>query len=193
MNDMQQFFAQMRKLYPNLTEKATVTAVDSANCACTVKPLNNPNSKVEEVQFRARMGGQDGVIIVPKVGSDVNIIYINNNAADAFIIHTSEVEEVWIDVGGMKQIIKNGQLYQNTETETEKAMLGNSTKIAMQDMNARIDALYNVLKLPAFYAAILASAGDGGASYKSLLEGSFLAVPPAPPLDNILSTKINVG
>jgi hypothetical protein len=193
MNEIQQYFDAMQGKIPATHQKATVKTVDKEGRCCVVQPYSNPESLIQEVQFRSRLGAKDGVIIVPKEGSDVIIAYINNNPADAFIVETSEVEELYIEIGGFKLMIKNNQLYENTADETQKAVLGNVLKNDVTALNGRVNALFALLQNPAFVAAILLSVTDASASYNSLIQTVLQSAPQPPTFNGILSQKINVG
>lgn len=182
MNELKVLFSQAKNRLATIA-KAQVTTIDRAKLTCTVQPYDG-SAEVTEVQFRAKLGANDGFIIIPKLNSDVLIGFINGDSADAFIIETSEIEEIYIEVGGMKLVIKDGKLYMNTDSLTsEQAVKGTTLKAQLQTMEQRIDALFTAIQS----SAVVPS--DGGAAFKTNMIAVLATAPPAPQFD-ILSDKI---
>lgn len=175
---------------PIVIIKGKVISVNRNECTCTVQPLNEDDAEITNVQFRAVVSDDNtqGVIIVPKQHSAVTVGFLYNNPADAMILKYSDFEDMWIKKGDNIFSVSDG-VYINTADKTKKALIGPPTKDVLDKSIQRIDAIYTLLQLPAFYTTILAAVGDGGASYNTLLQTTFQPVPPSPSTANILSTK----
>lgn len=75
---------------PNQVVTGTVTAVNEDRLTCDVAPHDEG---ADHVQVRLRSvldGGQDGFVIIPKVGSDVTLLLLDEDTA--LVIQYSAVE-----------------------------------------------------------------------------------------------------
>lgn len=87
------------KLY---CELATVDSVDKKSR--TIKCTTYNDDSLIEVQMQSVVDGDDGVLIVPEVGSDVILGFLDKN--NSFVILYSKIDEVLIDV--KNNIVING-------------------------------------------------------------------------------------
>lgn len=69
----------------------TVAKVDEGKRTCDVQPVNG-DAQIFGVRLQAELNRSDGFVMVPKVGSDVVVTFINN--LTGYIALTSEIDHI---------------------------------------------------------------------------------------------------
>jgi hypothetical protein len=127
-----------------------VTEVDSDKRTCTVE-LRNGNADLTDVRFQAEQSLDTGVVLIPKIGSDVIVAYLDDD--EAYIAKTSKLSQVEIITEG--DILLNGDDY------------GGLIKI--NELKTQIDKNTNLLKqIQNVFKSWVAVPSDGGAALKAL-------------------------
>jgi hypothetical protein len=96
MNGVNDYVERMvKRSVPNQVVLAKVENVDAEGYACEVSIEGRPNRL--KVRIRSVIdGSQEGVLILPKVGSFVLVGLINNNPNSNYIVSFSEVDDIWL-------------------------------------------------------------------------------------------------
>lgn len=148
-----------------ITLDGEVTAVDESDYTCTVKLANG--LELTPVQLKALKGASDTVVVVPQVGSDVQVINIGNpdwmviscDVVDKVIIKAAvkvqiDCEDVVINGGSNNGLVIVGDLVQKLNA-------------IEQDVNNLKTALQTALTTPA------SEPGNGASSvFQQVLNGA---------------------
>jgi len=88
---------------------AKVLSVDETARSCEVEyPQGGTDS---EVRLQAKMEITEGIVLIPKVNSDVLIGYLSENVA--FVISTAEIDKVIITIGNSELKIESSTITMN--------------------------------------------------------------------------------
>lgn len=111
----------------DITLDGEVTAVDESDYTCTVKLANE--LELTPVQLKALKGASDTVVVVPQVGSDVQVINIGDpdwmviscDVVDKVIIKAAtkvqlDCDDVVLNGGGNNGLVIVGQVQENLDT-----------------------------------------------------------------------------
>jgi hypothetical protein len=86
-----------------------VISVDKANASCDIEPLNGDADKFD-VRLTAQLGNANGFVVYPKVGSFVIFTSVDNNPNLSFVSLFSEIDEIIINNGINKGMVKAPEL-----------------------------------------------------------------------------------
>lgn len=77
---------------------ATVTAVDTAERTCDVQPVNG-DAEIFRVRLQAAINGDSGAVMIPTVGSEVVVTFLNEKTG--YVALCSELDRVELVVDGI--------------------------------------------------------------------------------------------
>lgn len=129
------------------TYAAIVTSVNGATC-CVKRILDNKH--VENVRLNTNVREKKGLVIVPKVGSDVLVTNIDDSAS--FVSQYSEIEKIELNVDS-EIIINGGHNYGLVEVRKLEENLGKIKtylKALEESLSASITGLGGTLALTSF-------------------------------------------
>lgn len=99
-----------------------VKEVDKANRICTVQPSNDPEDKLYGVRLQSAQGLNEGVLVLPKVGSEVVVTFINESTG--YVALCGEVDALEISIHGYQlSIDQDGILLANSVVSLGKIWL----------------------------------------------------------------------
>lgn len=108
MNELEQIKALLRaatdadevEIY-----SGTVVRVDEGNATCVVKMINELEVPV---RLRSIETDQTGLVLVPKVGSEIT--FADVSGCELVMINASELEKLWVKIGNADVLVTNGEI-----------------------------------------------------------------------------------
>ncbi len=178
MNGVNDYVERMvKRSVPNQVVLAKVESVDAEGYACEVSMEGKPNRL--KVRIRSVIdGSQEGMLILPKVGSFVLVGLINNNPNSNYIVSFSEVDDIWLQSPTIKLNGDSNGGVVNWPKAVEQ----------LEKLTARVDALYDALNTAAPSAPT-----DSGASLIAAIKGSLAAVVDIEKWDGLENENVTHG
>jgi hypothetical protein len=157
---------------PVIIRRGKVTSLDLTNDVCGITPKDG-GADYKGVKLRSitKENAPSRFVVYPKVGSDVLFGIVQNNANDAFVIETSEIDNILIEIDTtLKFHIKtDGSIdIKSTQVKFNDGSFGGIVKVTelVSKLNT-IESSLNTLK--ALVTSWVTVPGDGGAALKALL------------------------
>lgn len=174
--------AMVKNDVPLPTIPCKVISVDDETVTCDVEPLNG-DAEVFGVLLSANEDAETGVILFPKVGSTVYIIWLNRE--NALVSLVSEVDKVSIKTNNLSLVIDdqtislNGDVFGGIVDAKELKTQVDKNSDAISKI---LNAINNATPIPQ----------DGGAGLQSTMKGFIVGAQTAD-LSNIENLSVTHG
>ena len=126
MEQAERLRQELRKLLKGdfSAKAATVFSVDRSDQSIDVRPADG-GADILNVRLQAALDQQElGVIIFPKVGSEVVVMAINDNWNSAFVVATTEIDQVMVTIEKVQMSLTKEGLLLKRENETLRGLVG---------------------------------------------------------------------
>lgn len=163
----------------------TVEAVNASKNTCTVAPADG-GATYYGVRLRPAIGdGEYGILIIPKVGSQVLVGLIDNDERKPYVAMYSELDTVEMVAEGVYSV--NGAAI-HMNGDTYDSIKGAEIKAELDKTKTILDALIQVLG-----GAPIPEPGNGAASALQVALNGAVASLPAPDFSDITNNKVKHG
>ncbi|MDR2361701.1 MAG: hypothetical protein LBD91_03130 [Prevotellaceae bacterium] len=150
-----------------------VLAVDEATKTIDVKPVDD-TAEIYGVPLQADTQG-DGLVISPKKGSFVLVVFTSKNTAVAVMY--SVIDKVRLSIGGISVEITDSEIVMNGGNAGGLVKL-QELKDSLNSLKQYVEAIHTAL--PSAFNAIgistAANGATGAASYQSAMAGKFIQI-----------------
>lgn len=138
------FRKKLSKLLPIQTVIAKVINVDKGNYTCDVKPVDD-SPEFHDVRLQAIIDENDqGIVLIPKIGSSVLVSIIENNEDQNYISQYSEIQEFIYKIEELEFSGNTEGVRVNNKGENLKTVLNdlikniNDQNLLLQEVNKKL-------------------------------------------------------
>lgn len=156
--------AAVKTEIPVIVTEGVVVSVDRATQTCNVE--REHKTELFNVRLNAFLeAGDDVLTIYPKEGSKVLCIIIENDPTDAYILNSTDIEEISGQIGGAKlNWTKDGFVLNGGEIGG--LVKASELKTQLEKLTARVDGIINAIK------TAVPVTGDGGAGLQTTMKAA---------------------